>query len=415
MTAPPLHSRPAPVRPAPSRSALPRLIVLHPNDGSLTIARVLARRGVDVHLLTSPAFAHALRSRAVTGRVLPDPGEFPELWTAELRRLAEDGGGVLLSGSDAATKYLAEHRAAVPAALRSFESGDGAHLALMDKNRLYELAAEAGVRTPWMHHVSTRAQLEAVRGSLTYPCIVKATLGHVAREKAGFGTTRLASDAELQDKAGILLDLGLDIVLTELVPGPETALEGSVLVREASGEVTLRYGRRKIRQWPVDYGVGSMLESFDVPEAHANHLRLLEHVGFVGIASCEMKRHADTGELYLIEINVRIPGNFGLSQACGADGPWRLYATLAGRELGAQPRPVPGRKVWLPEEDLRTIRFRLQNGLTTLPEVLRTFRGVRDVGVLSLRDPMPGLTWATDLATRRPLRLLREALARRSR
>ena len=402
-------------RRATRRVARPRLIVLHPNDGSLTIARVLARRGVEVHLLTSPAFAHALRSRSATGTVLPDPANAPERWTRELRRLADDGGGVLLSASDAATKYLCEHRAAIPAALRSFETADGAHLGLMDKHRLYELAAEAGVRTPWMHHVSTRDELDAVRGALTYPCILKATLGHIAREKAGFGTTRLASGAELEEKAGILLGLGLDLVLTELVPGPETALEGSVLVRRASGEVTLRYGRRKIRQWPVDYGVGSMLESFDVPEAHANHLRLLEHTGFVGIASCEMKRHAVTGELYLIEINVRIPGNFGLSQACGADGPWRLYASLAGLALDAQPRPVPGRKVWLPEEDLRTVRFRLQNGLTTVPEVLRTFRGVRDAGVLSVRDPLPGLTWAAELATRRPRRLVREALARSSR
>jgi predicted ATP-grasp superfamily ATP-dependent carboligase len=393
-------------------TALPRLIVLHPNDGSLTIARVLARRGVAVHFLASPAFAHALRSRAVTGTVVPDPAVAPEAWTAELRRLADDGGGVLLSGSDAATTYLSEHRAAVPAVLRSFESTDGAHLGLMDKRRLYELAAEAGVRTPWMHHVSKREELDALRAELTYPCIVKATLGHLARERAGFGTMRLDSDDDLEARAGVLLDLGLDLVLTELVPGPETALEGSVLVRDPAGRTPLRYGRHKIRQWPVDYGVGSMLESMDVPEAHENHLRLLEHTGFVGIASCEMKRHAGTGELYLIEINVRIPGNFGLSQACGVDGPWRLYATLAGLPLGPQPQQVDGRRVWLVEEDLRTVRFRLQNGLTTVDEVARTFRGVRDFGVLSARDPLPGLVWAGDLLSRRPRRLAREAMAR---
>ncbi|MHA6781044.1 carboxylate--amine ligase [Pseudonocardia saturnea] len=336
----------------------------------------------------------------------------PEVWTAELRRLADDGGGVLLSGSDAATTYLAEHRAAVPAALRSFESTDGAHLGLMDKRRLYELAAEAGVRTPWMHHVSKREELDALRDALTYPCIVKATLGHLARERAGFGTVRLDDDDDLEARAGVLLDLGLDLVLTELVPGPETALEGSVLVRDTSGRTTLRYGRHKIRQWPVDYGVGSMLESMDVPEAHENHLRLLEHTGFVGIASCEMKRHALTGELYLIEINVRIPGNFGLSQACGVDGPWRLYATVAGLPLEPQPPQVDGRRVWLVEEDLRTVRFRLQNGLTTVGEVARTFRGVRDFGVLAARDPLPGLVWAGDLLSRRPRRLAREVMAR---
>jgi D-aspartate ligase len=396
-------------------TALPRLIVLQPNDGALTVARVLSRRGVSVHVLTSDASAHALRSRAVTGSVLPDPAEAPEAWTAELRRLAGDGGGVLLSGSDSATTFLAAHRADVPEALRSFESTDGTHLALMDKRRLYELAEEAGVRTPWMHHVSKREELDALRDTLTYPCVVKATLGHIARARAGFGTVRLDSDDDLEARAGTLLDLGLDIVLTELVPGPETALEGSVMVRDHAGRTTLRYGRRKIRQWPVDYGVGSMTEAVDVPESHENHLRLLDHTGFVGVASCEMKRHEGTGELYLIEVNVRIPGNFGLSQACGVDGPWRLYATLAGLPLGTQPPQVDGRKVWLVEEDLRSILFRLRNGLTTVGEAARTFRGVRDLGVLSARDPVPGLAWAAELLARRPRRLAREAMARRRR
>lgn len=393
--------------PPPPRE-LPRLIVLHPNEGSLTIARVLARRGVAVHFLTSEAFAHSLRSRAVTGTVLPDPGTAPERWTAELRALG-GSGGVLLSGSDAATKWLAENRADLPDSLRSFESSDGAHLRLMDKRSLYEAAAEAGVRTPWMHHVSTRQELDDL--PLTYPCILKATLGHLARSRVGFGTTRIDTPAELAEKAGTLLDHGLDIVLTELVPGPETALEGSVLVRDAEGRITLRYGRRKIRQWPVDYGVGSLLESADVPQVHVEHLRLLEHAGFVGIASCEMKRHADNGRLHLIEINVRIPGNFGLSQACGADGPWRLYSTLAGLPLPAQPTPIDGRRVLLPEEDLRSVLFRLRHGLVTGPEVARSLRGVRDVGTLSLRDPRPGLALVGGLAGRRGSSLARRVLA----
>jgi predicted ATP-grasp superfamily ATP-dependent carboligase len=384
----------APPLPGP----LPRLVVLHPNEGSLTIARVLARRGVTVHFLAAEAFAHALRSRAVTGTVLPDPRIAPERWIAELHGLAGDGG-VLLSGSDAATTWLVQHRGDVPASLRSFESADGAHLRLMDKRRLYEAAAEAGVRTPWMHHVRTHEELDEL--DITFPCILKATQGHVARSLVGFGTTRIDSPAELRDRAGALLEHGLEIVLSELVPGPETALEGSVLVRDASGRVDLRYGRRKVRQWPVDYGVGSLLESADVPEVHTEHLRLLEHTGFVGIASCEMKRHSGNGRLYLIEVNVRIPGNFGLSQACGVDGPWRLYAALAGLPLAPQPRQVDGRRVLLPEEDLRSVLFRLRHGLVTVPEVARSVRGVRDVGTLSVRDPRPGLALVGGMAGRR--------------
>jgi predicted ATP-grasp superfamily ATP-dependent carboligase len=126
-----------------------------------------------------------------------------------------------------------------------------------------------------------------------------------------------------------------------------------------------------------------------VPEAHANHLRLLEHVGFVGIASCEMKRHAGTGELYLIEINVRIPANFGLADACGVDGSWRLYATLAGLPLGPQPDQVDGRKCMIPFREARASWQRVRRHETSVGAVVRSWRGTRDFGVLSVRDPMP--------------------------
>ena len=109
--------------------ALPRLVVLHPNDGCLTMARALARRGVETHVLPAPDYRWVLRSRAVTGRVLPDVRRHPESWLAELNGI---GDAVVLSGSDAATEFLTEHRADLAPGLRTFESADRVHVDLMD-------------------------------------------------------------------------------------------------------------------------------------------------------------------------------------------------------------------------------------------------------------------------------------------
>ncbi|MDN5749147.1 MAG: hypothetical protein L0H64_11615 [Pseudonocardia sp.] len=395
---------------APNR--LPRAVFLHPNDGCLTVARTLVRRGVDVHFLASPSTTHVLASRKVTGRVLPDPRQDPGAWTAELGELAATGGGVVICGSDAASEWVSANRAALPESLRTFESNDGVHTAVMDKKRLYETAAEIGVRAPWMHLVSSHDELAARAAEVTCPCVLKATLAHVARAAVGHGTIQVTSRAELLRRAGALLDHGIDVLLTEVVPGPETDLESAVSIRAVDGSYPLEYTRSKVRQWPPDYGVGSVMESRRLPGTLAMNRELLDHVGFVGISACETKRHSGNGELYLIEINVRVPNGYGLSDAMGVDGPWRLYAAAAGLPLGPQPSQVDGRKAIFPEIEWRAAAARIRAGDQTWFEVLRSYRGARNFGLVSLRDPGPAFAMLGAMIKRRVTRIARERWSR---
>ena len=369
--------------------SLPRAIILQPNDGCLTVARALHRRGVDVHVLTSPEYSYITASRGVEGEVLPEPVRDPEPWLEALTALSVDGGGVVLSGSDSATEWLTEHRAILPPNLRTFESIDGLHVTLMDKLESYRIASSLGIPVPAYHHIPDRETLAAILPDLHFPRVLKARMGHRAKVLAGFGTVLVTTRRDLLDRAGRLLDRGIDFLLTEVIPGGEHRLEAAVTVRQDDGTYSLEYGRRKIRQWPLDYGVGSLNQAAHVPATTAMSRKLLGHVGYHGIASCETKRSARDGQLYLIEVNVRIPANFGLADACGVDGSWRLYATLAGLPLGPQPEQVDGRKCMIPFREARASWRRLRRHETTVGAVVRSWRGTRDFGVLSLRDPMP--------------------------
>jgi D-aspartate ligase len=370
-------------------SALPRAIILQPNDGCLTVARELHRRGVDVHVLTSPEYSYVAASRGVDGVVLPEPVRDPEPWYDALCELSESGGGVVLTGSDSASEWLSKHRAALPTNLQSFESSDGIHSRVMDKLALYRTASDIGIRVPEFQHIRDRGDLLAVLPELRFPRVLKARLGHMSKILAGFGTVLVGTRRDLLRRGDHLLDRGIDFLVTDIVPGQERRLEAAVTVRREDGSYTLEYGRRKIRQWPLDYGVGSLNQAARVPQTMAMSRTLLEHVGYHGIASCETKRNARDGELYLIEVNVRIPANFGLADACGVDGSWRLYATLADLPLGPQPEQVNGRKCMIPFREARASWQRIRRRETSVRAVVRSWRGTRDFGVLSVRDPMP--------------------------
>ncbi len=342
-----------------------------------------------MHVLTSPEYSYVVASRGVHGTTLPDPLDDPAAWFDALNELGTDGGGVVLSGSDSATEWLTEQRDRLPASLQSFESSDGVHTELMDKQRLYQTAASIGVRVPRFSHVRDRGDLMALLPDVRYPRVLKARLGHTAKIRAGFGTVLVGTRRDLLERAALLFDHDIDFMLTDIVPGREHRLEAAVTVRREDGSYTLEYGRRKIRQWPLDYGVGSLNQSAPVPGTMDLSRRLLAHAGYRGVASFETKRHARDGKLYLIEVNVRIPANFGLADACGVDGSWRLYATLAGLELGPQPEQIDGRKCMIPFREARASWQRIRRHDVSVPSVLRSWRGTRDFGVLSLRDPMP--------------------------
>lgn len=390
------------------KDALPRAILLDPNEGSLRIGRVLGRRGVEVHSLTQSGSlnAYLVKSRFVQGAVLPDLPEGSTAWLQRLTALADGGKAVLLAGSDAASEFLVARRDEIPPSLQSFEGAGSGHLPLMDKASTYELAHDAGVRAPWVKDVASFDDLGEAVGDGPYPCVTKPVLSHVGKKSGDHRTKVVESAEQLGARCSAALHDGVPMLVTEHVPGGEDALEAAVTVRLGDGSYPLVYGRRKIRQWPLDVGVGSMHSATRGEEVIAVAQRLLDHAGFVGVSIVEMKRHSGTGELVLIEANVRIPMGFGLGDAAGVDASWRLYAALAGLPLPPQAESREGMKAVIPHIDLMAVAARIRRGELTWREAARSYRGVREVGVLDLRDPGPALALGKRIASTRLSKLL---------
>ena len=371
-------------------TSLPRAIVLDASDGGFVCARALAARGVPVTLLATQGNSWTLRGRDLDARLMPAIAKDREAWLGTLDALARLGDGVLIPASDPAVELLSRDRAAIPARLRSFEGPDSAHLKLMDKSSLYAIASQAGIRVPRTERVTTLEQLEDLADDLPYPCLLKPALSHRFREL--FGARRVImvhGPEELVMEAEPPLAAGLEMLVLEYVPGPERDLRGAVTLRLADGSFVLSYGRRKLRQYPPHFGAGSVLETIPAGEATTVAQRLLEAAGFVGFSSLEVKRHEETGEHVLMEINVRIPQNLGLGEAAGVEPCWRLYAALAGLPLGPQPEPRLGVKTVVASLEVPAVPAYLRDHELSVREILGSYRHVRTVSGLSLREPAP--------------------------
>jgi D-aspartate ligase len=281
------------------------------------------------------------------------------------------------------------------------------HVPLIDKPTSHELARAAGVRVPWTAIVRSAGDLERAAADAPYPSVLKPALSHVWRPILGQERVLLAHGPdELIAHGRRALDAGVDTIVSEYVPGGDNCVEEAILVRAADGSYPMVFGCAKLRQSPHGFGAASLCMSAELPESMALARALLDHTGFVGVAGIETKRHADTGDYYFIEANVRLPTQFGLGDAAGADASWRTYATLAGLPLGPRPTLRNGVKLVFPELDLREFRRylrgeRADDRPATLTGWLRSWRGTRELGVLDLSDPGPALGLAGAALKRR--------------
>jgi D-aspartate ligase len=385
----------------------PRAVLLTPFNGGLAAARSLVRRGVRVSVLAGRSDAFTARTRGADGRVLADLPEGRGEWLDALGSLAP---AAVVTGGDVASAFLASESSALASGIRTFESLDGVHRKLLAKLDSYEIARAAGVRVPWTRAVSSQADLEAAIEEAPFPCVLKPDVSHLWRAVFGDDRVILAHDRDALRADGLrAIDAGLDMLVSQYVPGGDDAMEEAIVVRAPGGDFPVAFGCHKLRQYPSGFGAASLCEIVPAEESLALARRLLDHAGYVGVAGVETKRHAETGDLYFIEANVRIPTQWGLGDAAGGDSSWRMYATLAGIDPGPQPDLRYGVKLVFPELELRGAMrsLRGRDGSARPLERLRSYRGARDIGIADPRDPGPALALAAGFAGRRIRRLVR--------
>lgn len=370
------------------------VILLEPYNGGLSVTRSLVRAGVRVAVIAGETDAYTARTRGVQGRVVrAEPTGDDRI--AALAELQRQGYGAVLTGADAASAWLAEERDRLPAGLRTFEGADDAHLALMGKASSDAIARAAGVPVPWTLPATTFEELERAVTDAAYPAVLKPILSHAWRAVFGDDRVMLVHDEAAARREGErALNAGLPLVMSEYIPGGDDDVEEAIVVRAADGSYPVAFGCQKIRQFPVGFGAASLCEIADLPESMAVARGVLDEAGYVGVAGVETKRHAQTGVRYFLEVNVRIPTQFGLGDAAGLEASVRMARVLAGEPVGRQP-PVRRRaRLVFPQQEVRAARAALRSAppgerAATARRLLRSYAGVRDLGIFDPRDPGP--------------------------
>ncbi len=295
-------------------SGLMPAVLLGGTGTALAVVRALGQAGVPVTILgdgktdivgrRSRYCSHYEHFPVPNDARPPPPGE---RWLEWLRRCTSPS--VILPCGDDGLELIARYRREIESVgHRAIEANDAVVLAMLDKVETYRLASSLGITMPRAVEVdSLDSARAAVNDGIGFPCAVKPVRSdRVLRELPTFSAPKGAmvhDDAELGRQVEPIVRIGLPILVTEFISGPDDRFCSYYSYLDETGSPLFHFTKRKLRQFPPRFGTGTYHVTEWQPEVAEVGLRFFQGIGLRGLGNVEFKRDERDGQLKLIECN----------------------------------------------------------------------------------------------------------------
>jgi predicted ATP-grasp superfamily ATP-dependent carboligase len=311
------------------------VLVVGCHTGGFGVIRGLAGRGLHIVALSYDKADYAHVSRHVSERVVvPHPRlEADQFIDLLLRNGPRWEGALILDTDDNAATTLSQHRDTLSTFYKIATANWDVIKQFVLKAEAHKLAEQCGVPHPKNFLPRTANELDAVIGTVKYPCILKPVRGHEFFYRFRVKNFEINNADELSAKFKLCVDNGQEVMLQEVIPGPETDLYKMVTYVNSKGELSARFFWNKIRQHPPMFGVGRVgVSKPRNEEVEALAEKLLKHSRYRGLCSIELKKDSRDDQFKLMEANVRIPRNIMISIGSGVNFPLIMYKDLVENE-----------------------------------------------------------------------------------
>ena len=370
---------------------------------ALAITRSLGRRNFRVLVGDERPVSLASASRYCAGHVTyPSPSRTPDAFARFLLDfVARERVSVVVPVTDVTTHEVACNRDALaPHATVAAPPLDAFEL-VTDKGALLQRAAGCGIPIPRTEFVNGLGGLKAIAGRVQYPAVIKPARSKV-RTGAGWvsATVQYAqSESDLWHHYRTTEYLAAHpSLIQERIVGPGMG----IFVLCEHGRVRTAFAHRRLREKPPSGGTSVLCESVAPdPVLVAQAARLLEPLGWHGVAMLEYKQDQRSGVPFLMEVNGRFWGSLQLAVDAGVDFPYLCCQMALG-----EPPDIPAsykvgvRSRWL-LGDLDHLLLRICHSdrdlptgapsrLRTLVEFVRPAAGLHHE-VFRRNDPRPAL------------------------
>lgn len=354
--------------------------------------RSLGREGIPVTAVDRDARAAGLRSRYADALVLPDPSLHPQ---EVLEGLLEAGRklpskSVLFPCSDAYVLFISRYRSELAERFELCVPPERVLEGMVNKRKQYEEAARIGTPIARTFYPRDMNDVMDIRDLLDYPAFIKPYYSHLWHPVFGNKGFKVQDPHELEERFSQVFAAGLEALVQSIIQGPNTNHVKVCAYYARDGERRALFLTRKIRQNPVEFGVGTIMESFHDDELAALGTRFLEGIGYRGIGSIELKLDDRDGRYKMIELNPRLWAQNSQPTCAGINFPLTIYHDLTGSRT--ELRDYRDGIRWVDSlEDARAFWWHWQRGRTTFGDLARQWLSVDCHAYLAWDDPLPAV------------------------
>lgn len=309
--------------------------------GSMELVRPLGIAGIPCAVVTAPDGLPKY-SRFASAVILWSDEEVSEGAETLLDLLVHFGASqpvrpVLFYEHDAQLLFVSRNRERLAQAFR-FVVGDAVLIEdLVDKGRFQVLAERLGLPVPPTRRVRPNVGSTPVDFDLRFPVVVKPLWRRRSWDAIGgpAKVVQIDTPQALREAWPRWALEGMDLLVQELIPGPETRIESYHVYVDEQGQTVGEFTGRKIRTFPTTHGHSTALTITDAADVAALGRSLTTTLGLRGVAKFDFKRSPDD-RLHLLEVNPRFNLWHHLGAIAGVNLPAQVYADMTG-----SPRPSP--------------------------------------------------------------------------
>jgi D-aspartate ligase len=355
----------------------------------MDMIRPLGLAGIRCAVVTSPTGLPAYSRFAHT--IIPwNDEEVAEGAEALLYLLTSFGAGqperpVLFYELDAQLLFVFRNREQLSRAFRFVIADPVLVEDLVDKGRFQVLAERLNLPVPRTQRVRPSIDAPPKNIEIRFPVVMKPlwrrnSWGALSETAKVIQIDTLQALREVWPRWALQ---GEELLLQELIPGPETKIESYHVYINEQGTIVGEFTGRKIRTLPISHGHSTALTITDAADVLTLGRSLVERLGLRGVAKFDFKRDPE-GRLHLLEINPRFNLWHHLGAIAGVNLPALVFADLTGIP---RPPPMPvhtGMRWCRFSEDWRAAKASGLSFKTWLPWALRC-----EATSLAWDDPMP--------------------------
>lgn len=372
----------------------PPVVILGGSSNALAVARSLGKHGVDIYLSVLERNCATFTRYAKKVFPIQDKKQVDVVWSDLLLRgnHPELHGSIIFPCNDDGLEFIARHRKELEAHYILDDSETDFVLAMLNKRKTMDMARAAGIPIPLYAAVERREDIAGIDRNIKFPLIVKPQHSHLFQKAFNGEKLFFVNNwEELEARLEQVLSHGLKVILSEMIPGPDTQLASYYTYIDKNGQLLFHFTKRVVRRFPKNNGQGSYHITEWVEEVAEIGKKFFLGVGLRGLGNVEFKQDLRDGQWKIIECNPRFTAAHEQLVRCGMDISLLIYNHLAGRPLPSLNGYKQNVTLWFPRRDYLAYKeLKALNELSfwgwmksiAKPQVLPHFRW---------SDPMPTL------------------------